>query len=229
VRKIRRGDSISDWRARVRDRVEVDENGCWRWQLCKCPQGYGLWNVTLESDFYRAHRAAYRIFKGEIPIGLEIDHLCKTRDCVNPNHLEPVTGVENSRRIRSKFCQENHTGPESRSGRKNGCPICKKTTWDKWYAANRENHRRWHCRNYLENKEHFAAKGREKHVRAMAEKRRLHLQLGTMPGVHHKRKREIAERLYRKREPSAPILAIYARRAGQKRQHAHWALLAQFG
>ncbi|MEU6204615.1 HNH endonuclease signature motif containing protein [Micromonospora musae] len=42
-----------------------------------------------------AHRAAYYLFVGEVAEGLELDHLCRQRRCVNPNHLEPVTGREN--------------------------------------------------------------------------------------------------------------------------------------
>jgi hypothetical protein len=45
-----------------------------------------------------AHRYAYEWLIGPIPIGLDLDHLCRTRECVNPNHLEPVTRKENIRR-----------------------------------------------------------------------------------------------------------------------------------
>jgi hypothetical protein len=45
-----------------------------------------------------AHRWAYEHFIGPIPAGLEIDHLCRVRHCVNPAHLEPVTKSENRRR-----------------------------------------------------------------------------------------------------------------------------------
>jgi hypothetical protein len=45
-----------------------------------------------------AHRASYQAFRGEIPDGLVIDHKCKVRCCVNPDHLEPVTYKENNRR-----------------------------------------------------------------------------------------------------------------------------------
>jgi len=45
-----------------------------------------------------AHRYAYESVKGQIPHGLVIDHLCRNRLCVNPNHLEPVTNLENLQR-----------------------------------------------------------------------------------------------------------------------------------
>ena len=45
-----------------------------------------------------AHRVAYEVIKGPVPEGLDLDHLCRTRSCVNPDHLEPVTVTENNQR-----------------------------------------------------------------------------------------------------------------------------------
>jgi hypothetical protein len=71
----------------------VDENtGCWNWQLGKTGRGYGSLNNVM------AHRLYYRKHKGPIPEGLTIDHLCRNKVCVNPDHLEPVTLQENLRR-----------------------------------------------------------------------------------------------------------------------------------
>jgi HNH endonuclease len=69
--------------------------GCWLWMGCLWSNGYG--RIILDHDKHRlAHRESYRAFVGEIPVGLVIDHLCRTRSCVNPLHLEPVTQYENS-------------------------------------------------------------------------------------------------------------------------------------
>lgn len=64
-------------------------NGCWVWVAGKIPAGYGSLGGV------RAHRFAYELLVGPIPAGLELDHLCRNRACVNPAHLEPVTHHEN--------------------------------------------------------------------------------------------------------------------------------------
>jgi hypothetical protein len=72
------------------------EGGCWIWQRALLKNGYG----AIKRDGYRgvAHRWYYERYVGPIPAGLEIDHLCRKRACVNPAHLEPVTREENIRR-----------------------------------------------------------------------------------------------------------------------------------
>ena len=74
----------------------VAENGCWNWHSYDAREGYGRIMVNLRS-FY-AHRWMYERLIGPIPAGLQIDHLCRNRRCVNPDHLEPVTHQENARR-----------------------------------------------------------------------------------------------------------------------------------
>lgn len=71
--------------------------GCWLWTGTLSMKGYGRFNVTDRNNA-AAHRFAYESFVGPIPDGLEIDHLCSVRRCVNPAHLEPVTHAENLRR-----------------------------------------------------------------------------------------------------------------------------------
>lgn len=73
---------------------------CWIWQLrINKRTGYG--KVRVKGKDWLAHRWHYTEARGEIPPGLQLDHLCRSRDCVNPDHLEPVTAVTNSRRGRS--------------------------------------------------------------------------------------------------------------------------------
>lgn len=68
---------------------------CWLWTACTLsPSGYGMF--TLNGKGHLAHRVAYQMANGvEIPKGLQIDHLCRTRNCVNPSHLEVVSPKEN--------------------------------------------------------------------------------------------------------------------------------------
>jgi hypothetical protein len=76
---------------------------CWIWQRTKTkpnPKGGagGYGKTRYKGKEYLAHRLYYQEAKGPIPKGMQIDHLCKQRDCVNPDHLEAVTPMENTRR-----------------------------------------------------------------------------------------------------------------------------------
>lgn len=76
--------------------VDQDESGCWLWTAATTPTGYG--QFRFHDGSRAAHRLAYEQMVGPIPDGLELDHLCRVRNCVNPDHLEPVTHAENLRR-----------------------------------------------------------------------------------------------------------------------------------
>lgn len=70
---------------------------CWVWTASIKPNGYGQFNAGLSGN-RNAHRYAYELSIGEIPAGHQLDHLCRNRGCVRPDHLEPVTQQENLRR-----------------------------------------------------------------------------------------------------------------------------------
>ena len=69
---------------------------CWVWTAKLTTSGYA--RLKAKSEDGQAHRFAYELLVGPIPEGLQIDHLCRVRHCVNPSHLEPVTCQENLRR-----------------------------------------------------------------------------------------------------------------------------------
>lgn len=66
---------------------------CWIWKRAVDTHGYGV--VVRAGHSIRAHRLVYERHVGPIPDGLDLDHLCRVRDCVNPTHLEPVSRSEN--------------------------------------------------------------------------------------------------------------------------------------
>lgn len=82
-------------------------SGCWLWTGTSSRKGYGGF------DRRGAHRVAYETLRGPIPVGLTLDHLCRTPACVNPDHLEPVTMQINVLR---------GTGPTAINARATSCP-----------------------------------------------------------------------------------------------------------
>lgn len=88
---------VEEWASRFWDKVDKDgHDGCWLWTDATSWNGYGRFYTG--SRVMSAHRLSYELAVGPIPDGLQIDHLCRVRACVNPAHLEPVTLAENIRR-----------------------------------------------------------------------------------------------------------------------------------
>jgi HNH endonuclease len=67
---------------------------CWVWLRASSNKGYGVYG----HDARPAHVVYYEHVRGPVPTGMELDHLCRVRACVNPEHLEPVSRAENARR-----------------------------------------------------------------------------------------------------------------------------------
>lgn len=104
--------------------VPVTESGCWIWVGYCRPHGYGA--IRFRGKRTSAHRVAYILLKGEVPNGLTLDHLCRVRCCVNPDHLDPVTIKTNVLRGISPtavnasrtFCKHGHPFDEINTKRK---------------------------------------------------------------------------------------------------------------
>ena len=78
-------------------KVHEADDGCWEWIGSRSDTGYGSFR-TRDGSASNSHRWAYQFFIGQIPEGLQLDHLCRNRACVNPWHLDPVTSRVNTMR-----------------------------------------------------------------------------------------------------------------------------------
>jgi hypothetical protein len=98
---------------RFLDHVVIQPGDCWLWSGHVSSTGYGYFRYETS---YHAHIAAHRLFKGPIPEGYHIDHLCRVRHCVNPDHLEAVTPSQNQLRRPWKACDRLHPLEPARPG-----------------------------------------------------------------------------------------------------------------
>lgn len=121
---------------------------CWPWTGGKNHKGYGQLMISGKNKM--AHRASYELWLAPIPHGLELDHLCRNRACINPAHLEPVTHEENIKRgiggahLRARtHCPQGHEydakntyfSPSRAVNRQ--CNICRKVRSLAWYHKNK--------------------------------------------------------------------------------------------
>lgn len=112
----------------------VDKTGdCWLWTAYIRHDGYGEFWVGGIKRRVLAHRYSYELARGTIPDGLQLDHLCRTRKCVNPAHLEAVTQRENllrgetipARNAAKKACPAGHEYTKENTYRFRNMRLCK--------------------------------------------------------------------------------------------------------
>jgi len=140
---------------RFMSKVEKTQDGCWNWIGAIVPGGYGKFSVEKNKirKCFNAHRWSYEYFKEPIPAGLTLDHLCRNRRCVNPDHLEPVSIRENLLRgngvsgvnARKTHCPKGHPlipthFPCHKGKMARYCPICNKWENRKKALNAKQNH-----------------------------------------------------------------------------------------
>lgn len=133
----------------------MERNDCWLWAGHVRSDGYGgIWN-TLKNQYDVAHRLVYESLVGTVPKGLQLDHLCRVRHCINPYHLEPVTMKENilrgegagAKNARKTHCKNNHLlGGDNLKIATDGsrqCKMCKPSYYREYYQRNLEKRRKY--------------------------------------------------------------------------------------
>lgn len=122
-------------------------SGCWIWTGA-LHNGYGIMGSLGSVGTARAHRLSYVEHVGEIPAGMDLDHLCRVRSCVNPTHLQPVPRRINFLRgehwaaevVRTNTCQRGHSMSDAyRDAR--GWRVCRQCCLNRYHAKGYERRR----------------------------------------------------------------------------------------
>lgn len=132
-------------------------SGCWNWTASTWG-GYGMFRYERGK---KAHRFSYEYHTGEMLGDLTIDHLCKNKSCVNPEHLEAVTKGENSRRrnlneyeyTKNEYCKKGHKRDYlNKKTNQLDCTTCKREAHARYRDKNREKYNEYMRNYYLDNK-----------------------------------------------------------------------------
>lgn len=114
----------SEWK-RFQAKFDVSGSGCWLWHAPLDKDGYGVFYLRRRAR--RAHRVGWFLLNGPIPKGMVVNHICKQRSCVNPQHLTLVTVRENA--------LQDSESPAAINARKTHCP--KGHGFDRRYGGQR--------------------------------------------------------------------------------------------
>lgn len=149
------GKQATPWWDRFWPKVDFDgPGGCWLWTGALTTAGYGQTRILgAGSKQALVHRLSYEIVHGVIPEGYQIDHLCRVRNCLNPEHLEVVTGRQNTLRgntrpaanVAKTHCPAQHPYDETntvikpgRYGPRRVCRTCQNAQKRARYARSKE-------------------------------------------------------------------------------------------
>lgn len=151
---------------RAYENVTPDLNSCRLSSYSVGSHGYAQigWTENKKTHMVLAHRAAWVHVNGQVPLGMTLDHLCKNRRCVNPDHLRLLPNYENARRTSGRdwpigTCANGHDATHLVK-QKNGrsacgyslvCGTCRRESQLRWAAANPDK-RREANRSYRERK-----------------------------------------------------------------------------
>lgn len=161
VRWVTAAPAGCNWADRIMAACSPVSGGCWEWNGRLDRNGYGKFEAIVDGKprTIGAHRAAWLAFRGELPYPLMIDHLCRNRACVNPDHLDPVTNRINA--VRSIQA----AGPGRRGRPPRGLEGCGTHGFSDGYRAKikRTDGWRWVCRTCADG---ARARWRRKHASA---------------------------------------------------------------
>lgn len=133
---------------RIMSRVYMKPDcSCWFWRGIHDRDGYA--KMTHRNRPIAVYRLAYETFKAPIPDGMEMDHICRERGCVNPSHVEPVTSRENTLRspiapaainARMEKCPNGHEFSVVKFGKRTQrrCLICSKRRRQEYFQENKD-------------------------------------------------------------------------------------------
>lgn len=143
-------------------RRTIQTEGCWLWTGSLLPGGYGTVSISMKP--YLVHRLSWVVYRGEIPSGMVIDHMCRVRNCVNPDHLRVVTQRTNA--------LENNTGITALNAAKNVCVNGHP------FTAENTTHRTRNGKKHRACKEYQRRRTREHDAKRRPSKKKIRLESG---------------------------------------------------
>jgi hypothetical protein len=162
---------LLDLPARILNRIEPETNtGCWLWMGAPDKDGYGRYGQNRHwGGTNRAHRIVFGLLRGTVEMLQQqtLDHVCRVRCCVNPDHLRPASNRENilapgslalaKVNLAKTHCPRGHKYPEVRVRGERLCLECRRRQWRSYYVRHLDEQK---------------ARGRRRRARERAERER---------------------------------------------------------